>query len=88
MTPDTFNFEVCIPVSAALPERPDAWSIAASPRVAPHVSCIAAAEDFESAWGGLMRWIDAQGSPRRRIYSSAMPRGLKPERRRPGGETS
>ena len=61
MTPDTFNFEVCIPVSAALTETGRVVNRSFSTRRAARVVYRGGYEGLSSAWGGLMQWIDAQG---------------------------
>ena len=61
MTPDTFDFEVCVPVAAPITENGRVVSRTFPTRRAARLVYRGGYEGLSTAWGGLMQWIDAQG---------------------------
>ncbi|MFN7982100.1 MAG: SRPBCC domain-containing protein [Vicinamibacterales bacterium] len=61
MTPDTFNFEVCVPVSAAISETGRVVNRDFPARRVARRVYRGGYEGLSSAWSELMQWIDAQG---------------------------
>ena len=61
MTPDVFDFEVCLPIAAPVVETGRVVNRAFASRRAARLVYRGGYEGLSKAWGGLMQWIDAQG---------------------------